>query len=594
MSFWLDVLPVVVVAVLLWWGATGLIIFSCRRKQWRPWVFGAVTAVQPLAFWQLWNSRESTDVGGVFMAFFWAFIIWCWVETGYYAGFVVGRSVPELEPDAPTGLRFRRAIAANLYHELFILALSVAVIVAGWGGSNEIGLWTFMILHWTHQSAKINIFLGVSNLTTEYLPDNLKYMAQYFTQKSLNSFFPFSVTASIVIATLLFNSILASPTAGQQVGQAILFIVMVAAILEHWWLVIPMQGNVWEWALKSSKSKAKTLEAAQIEVQSQPSVQIICGYLGSGKTSLIRHLLPQLKDRVAVIVNDFGAVGVDAELIRAEGLAGAVIELPGGCVCCTLQRDLTGQILKLLESYQPERIIIEPSGVAGIEEIVRAIASPRLMARLGLVEVVAVVDAPRLLVPGDLKSFTLTQLRAASAVVLNKIDLISSAQVAGLLELVEAVNPLARRLTAVQGQVQAEQLLGLAEVQTAQENRPSDRHQHSSDEESGLISFGREYQGDFEVTALTEIFDRLATGYFGPVVRAKGLFITATGRQSWDLAAGRVTSRLLPPASTSEQPLTSRFMVIATDLATEELNKQFEKGIINSKVSQPNIGQELN
>ncbi|MEI6044194.1 MAG: putative photosynthetic complex assembly protein PuhE [Chloroflexota bacterium] len=588
MNFWVEVLPPIVAAVLLWWGATGIIIYVCGRKQWRPWVFGVVSAVQPFAFWQLWSTRDSADVGGTFAAFFWAVIIWSWIETSYYSGFVVGRATPDLEPDAPTGLRFRRAISANLYHELFIIGLSVVVVLVGWGGRNEIGLWAFMILHWTHQSAKINVFLGVNNLTTDYLPDNLKYMAQYFTKKPINSFFPLSVTISIIVATVLFGNTISAGSSGQQVGQALLFIMMSAAVLEHWWLVTPMPSTVWQWALKSRQTEQAEPSLEMTEtIPTLPAVQIICGYLGSGKTTLIRHLLPQLQGRVAVIVNDFGAVGVDAELIRADGAAGAVIELPGGCICCTMQKNLVGQVIQLLESYQPERIIIEPSGVSGIEEIVRTIAHPRLVKRLGTLEVVAVVEAPRLLTPNELKSFTHTQLRAASAVVINKIDLVLPSQVPSLVRLVESINPLARCLTARGGEVSASDLLGL---QVEAEDELDEDHTHSLHDEGGLISFGSEYTGHFTVSALKLVFERLATGYFGPVVRAKGLFLTPLEWQNWDLAAGRITCR--PLSVSPSQPLSSRFMVVASDLATEELNKQLEKCIIASSASQHNANQD--
>jgi putative photosynthetic complex assembly protein 2 len=384
MNFWIEVLPALIGAALLWWGATGIIIYVCRRKAWRPYAFALVTLLQPLAFWQLWETRHSNDVAGVFGSFFWAVMIWAWLETGYYSGVVVGlKNLPEVTPDMPTGKRFKLAVAANLYHEVSIIGFSILVAIVGYGGVNEVGLWTFMILHWTHQSAKLNIFFGINNLTTEYLPDNLRYMAQYFVKKPLNSFFPFSVTISIIIATVLFISTLQAQTAGTVTAQALLFILMVAAVLEHWWLVTPLPTKIWNWAIKHQEKVSKIGDDGILIKDLKPEVTVLCGYLGSGKTTLIRNLLPQLNGRVAVIVNDFGTVGIDAELIRADGKAGAVIELPGGCVCCTLQKNLNGQILQLLEDYEPERIIIEPSGVAGIEDIVKTLASPRLIHRLG-------------------------------------------------------------------------------------------------------------------------------------------------------------------------------------------------------------------
>ena len=624
MNFWLDILPPVVVALLIWWGATGVIIYLCGRQAWRPWVFWAVTAIQPVAWWRLWAEKSGSEVGSVFASFFWAVLIWAWIETSYYSGFIVGRRLPELEPDAPTGLRFRQAIQANLYHELSILTLSLIVVVVGWGGANETGLWAFMILHWTHQSAKINIFLGVSNLTTEYLPDNLKYMAQYFSQKSLNMFFPFSVTATTVLATGLFASILSASSSGQAVGQTLLFVMMAAAILEHWWLVTPIPSRMWEWALKSRRTEPTPLLVNTVTslppnypkpeiaspapnpiynlqsaiynpppvnqptpdprplTPSLPAVHVLCGYLGSGKTTVIRELLPQLPGRVAVIVNDFGTIGVDAELIRsvAPGGSEAVIELPGGCVCCTLQKNLAGQIVKLLQDYGPERILIEPSGVAGIEEIVRTLASPRLVGRLGAVEVIAVVDAPRLLTPTGLQKFTLTQIKAAGAVIVSKTDLISPAETATVLNLVSTLNPLARLFPAVEGRLSAVQLFNLGyddDHDATTEESDHDRHDHS--EGSGLISFAREYNAIFDPTALKILFDRLAAGYFGPIERAKGLFPLAGGnRQAWDLAGGRVFCRLVP-STVHTEPM-ARFMLVAQDLATDDLNQTLENCII--------------
>jgi putative photosynthetic complex assembly protein 2 len=580
MNFWLDILPVVIAALLIWWGLTGIIIYLCGRREWRPWVFGGVTLLQPLAMWQLWSAKNDLSVGGTFATFFWAVIIWSWLETSYYSGFVVGRKMPEIEPDAPLGVRFRRAIGANLYHELSIIALSLVVIGLGWGGRNETGLWAFMILHWTHQSAKINIFLGVNNLTTEYLPDNLKYMAQYFTQRpSLNMFFPFSVTITTVLATFLFGSILSATNAGEQAGHTLLFILMAAAVLEHWWLVTPKPSRAWQWALKSREHaptpKANVEHKHEDEHRHDlPKIYVVCGYLGSGKTTLIRHILPQLDGRVAVVVNDFGAVGVDA---------GAVLELPGGCVCCTMQKNLTGQIVKLLDEYQPEKIIIEPSGVAGIEGIIQTLASPRLHGRLGEIEIITVVDAPRLLTADGLQKFTLTQIKAAQAVVVSKIDLVTTPQLSGVLALVANLNPSTRLFPALEGQVSAAQLFSLAplplddEPEHAHETEHRHEHEqpHSEETPAGFISFARQYDGIFEAVALKRLFDKLGNGYFGPVERAKGLFTTPGGvRQAFDLAGGVVTCRLLPGSGVATSG--SRFMLVARDLAADELDRALQ------------------
>ena len=92
---------------------------------------------------------------------------------------------------------------------------------------------------------------------------------------------------------------------------------------------------------------------------------VISGFLGSGKTSLVRHLLAEAKregQRLAVISNEFGALGIDRELLGAGGEA--FVELEGGCVCCELSNDLIGTLQRLYEEVSPDRIVVETSGVA--------------------------------------------------------------------------------------------------------------------------------------------------------------------------------------------------------------------------------------
>ena len=126
---------------------------------------------------------------------------------------------------------------------------------------------------------------------------------------------------------------------------------------------------------------------------------IVTGFLGAGKTTLIAHLLRHADRRIALIVNEFGDLGVDGEVIRACGIEGCsdddVIELSNGCICCTVADDFVPAMQKLLDRPNPpEHIVIETSGLALPQPLVRAFRWPDLAVRVTVDGVVAVLDGP--------------------------------------------------------------------------------------------------------------------------------------------------------------------------------------------------------
>ena len=98
-------------------------------------------------------------------------------------------------------------------------------------------------------------------------------------------------------------------------------------------------------------------------------VDIVYGFLGAGKTTFISRVLKEWgsKEKTVVLVNEFGEVGIDGELLALQG--GNVVEMPSGCICCTLQADFRSQLLDICRTIGPERVIIEPTGVATIAQV---------------------------------------------------------------------------------------------------------------------------------------------------------------------------------------------------------------------------------
>src|SRR6202045_2485675 len=187
-------------------------------------------------------------------------------------------------------------------------------------------------------------------------------------------------------------------------------------------------------------------------------VTIVTGFLGAGKTTLIRHLMANAGGRrLALIINEFGDVGVDGDLIKSCSDAAcpedAIIELANGCICCTVADDFAPAIAALLaREPKPDHIVIETSGLALPKPLVKAFDWPELREKLTVDGVIAVVDAsavaegrfaddpeeiarqraadPSLDHDNPLEEVYEDQLLCADMIVLNKTDLISAAELA--------------------------------------------------------------------------------------------------------------------------------------------------------------------
>jgi cobalamin biosynthesis protein CobW len=217
---------------------------------------------------------------------------------------------------------------------------------------------------------------------------------------------------------------------------------------------------------------------------------IITGFLGAGKTTLVRHILETAGGRrFAVIVNEFGSRGVDGEILQSCGFEGCdetdIVELSNGCLCCTVADDFVPTIEALLgRPNPPEYIIIETSGLALPKPLIKAFGWPSIRSRLTVDGVVAVVDGPAVAAgrfaddpeevarqqaadpsldhDNPLAEVYEDQVRAADLVVLNKSDLLSADELARVKRMIDELLPRAVKVVAAtNGQLGRDILLGL-------------------------------------------------------------------------------------------------------------------------------------
>ena len=263
----------VLYALFLWWSSTGLILYldGLPRRTFR-WSMVAATGLTVAAFWGLSATSNDTSVGGAYLAFACGLAIWGWHEISFLMGYVTG---PRREP-CPEGCRGWRhmahAIEAILWHELAIAGTAVAMVALTWGGENQVGTWTFMVLWVMRLSAKLNVYLGVPNLTEEFLPGHLAYLKSFMRKRPMNALFPVSVTAGTIMATQLIGHALA---AGEGSFEATAFsfvgVLLTLAILEHWFLVLPLpDAALWSWALRSRDTSSPARDSDPLVAAAAP------------------------------------------------------------------------------------------------------------------------------------------------------------------------------------------------------------------------------------------------------------------------------------------------------------------------------------
>lgn len=273
---------------------------------------------------------------------------------------------------------------------------------------------------------------------------------------------------------------------------------------------------------------------------------ILTGFLGAGKTTLLNRILHADHGlKVAVMVNDFGSINIDTQLV--VGVEGEAVSLANGCICCTIRGDLLASALQLLARPEPpEYLIIEASGVSDPFAVAETFELPELRPYFQLDGVITVVDAEYVRQQQHYEDLIIDQVSAADIVVLSKVDLVDEAQRAEVEAWVRRIVPRARILPAVQGEVPFNLLLGIGryklelpplqpqrhdhdqhahgpDCEHEHEHGPDCEHEHHHDHGAAFSTWSYTSAQPFAVKALREVVLNLPVAIF----RAKGLLYLA-------------------------------------------------------------------
>ncbi|MBR2846427.1 MAG: GTP-binding protein [Solobacterium sp.] len=174
-------------------------------------------------------------------------------------------------------------------------------------------------------------------------------------------------------------------------------------------------------------------------------VDVVSGFLGAGKTTLIAKLLKEVfpGQQIVLVENEFGEIGIDGGFLKDAGIE--ITEINSGCICCTLKGDFQAALQQVLENYHPDRIVIEPSGVGKLSDILKAI---RPIEGIELDSYVTVVDAARCQVyHRNFKEFFDDQIATAACVILSRTQMVSDEKLQAAVDIIHELNPEARIIT---------------------------------------------------------------------------------------------------------------------------------------------------
>ena len=227
-------------------------------------------------------------------------------------------------------------------------------------------------------------------------------------------------------------------------------------------------------------------------------ITILSGFLGAGKTSLLNHILHGNHGlRIGVLVNDFGEINIDAELVA--GVSGNSVSLSNGCVCCSIRDDLVESTLQLVQGpNRPEYLILETSGVADPISVSLTFVESELKSLIDVDSILTVVDAENIRsLDDEYEELAEDQISMADIVILNKVDLADKVTLDDLKSWIHAIVPNARLIETTHGKVPLELILGIGQFEPERVlgKTSSDIHVHA---ESGHDHHQQDHDGHHE------------------------------------------------------------------------------------------------
>jgi G3E family GTPase len=265
-------------------------------------------------------------------------------------------------------------------------------------------------------------------------------------------------------------------------------------------------------------------------MQNRTPLALITGSLGSGKTTLLKRIIRAYENKLAVLINEFGEIGIDGRVIKGEHTR--LIELAGGCVCCELTGEFVAAVNELLDKYQPDMIVLEATGVAEADALVYEVEDDLPRVRLDCV--ICIVDGWAGIRYPQVGYVSRGQLQQADIILINKSDLITPGQIDEVTEQVRTYNP-TTAIVATEHCAGAESLLFAGHSGSVKPPAGAVGHILRTTHSTTLQSFTYSTDHHMRTAAFSEWADALPPEVF----RAKGFVMLDSHGYLFNFVAGR-------------------------------------------------------
>ena len=191
-------------------------------------------------------------------------------------------------------------------------------------------------------------------------------------------------------------------------------------------------------------------------------IDIFSGFLGAGKTTLIKKCLKEAfeNEQIVLIENEFGEIGIDGGFLKEAGIQ--IKEMNSGCICCSLVGDFTEALSKVIEEYHPDRILIEPSGVGKLSDIISAVEKVKSQVDIQMNSFVTVADASKTkMYMKNFKEFFNDQIEAANVIVLSRTQKMNESQLKDVIDRIKEHNDEATIITTPWDEISGKEILNV-------------------------------------------------------------------------------------------------------------------------------------
>ncbi|EDT86241.1 GTP-binding protein [Clostridium botulinum] len=250
-------------------------------------------------------------------------------------------------------------------------------------------------------------------------------------------------------------------------------------------------------------------------------VNLVSGFLGAGKTTLIKKVLENVKEeKVIIIENEFGEVAIDGDLIKKEGFD--VFELRSGCICCMMKQDFEDSLQKVIKEYKPDRIIIEPTGISSLSQLLDILEKDNFKDKININSVITVVDSTSYLEEKDaFGEFYMDQVENAEILIVSKTEMVDKSTLKKVKESLREFNKKATIITLAFEEFNKEYILNFLDEYSSSDIKREPIEVMISTED-GFESLGVKTNKIFEIKEVSEIISKLFTGKYGNIIRIKG------------------------------------------------------------------------